>query len=46
MEQQQFEKWELTPEGVEVQKYGSHEARLYNAIDSNVGTKQAEIMVS
>ena len=45
MEQQQYEKWELTPEGMEVLKYGSHEARVYNAVDSNEGTAQAQIMV-
>ena len=44
-EQQQFEKWELTPEGVQVLEFGSHEARVYNAVDRHEGTLQAQIMV-
>lgn len=45
-EQQQFEKWVLTAEGSEVVKSGSHEARVYNAVDKKDGTSQAEIMAS
>ena len=35
----------LTPEGLEVVKCGSHEARVYNAVDSREGASQAQIMV-
>ena len=35
----------LTAEGLEVVKCGSHEARVYNAVDSTEGTPQAQIMV-
>ena len=44
-EQRQFEKWVLTEEGSEVVKTGSHEARVYHAVDSNEGTAQSKIMV-
>ena len=45
-EQQQFEKWVLTAEGSEIVKSGSHEARVFNAVDEKEGTAQAELMVS
>ena len=35
----------LTAEGSEVVKHGSHEARVYNAVDGTTGTPQAQIMV-
>ena len=44
-EQRQFERWVVTEEGREVMKTGSHEARVYNAVDKDEGTSQAEIMV-
>lgn len=44
-EQRQFESWELTSEGSEVVEKGSHEARVYSAVDPENGTPQAEIMV-
>lgn len=44
-EQQQFEKWVLTAEGTEVVKSGSHEARVYNAVNKTEGTRQVDIMV-
>ena len=37
--------WQLTDEGREVVREGSHEARLYNAVDSRQGTLQAQLMV-
>ena len=45
-EQRQFEQWVLTEEGSEVIQNGSHEARVYNAVDAQNGTSQAHIMVS
>ena len=44
-EQSQFEKWMLTEEGLEFVEKGSHEARLFNAVDTEKGTLQAELMV-
>ena len=44
-EQRQFEKWMLTAEGEEMVQYGSHEARLFNAVDPQNGSIQAELMV-
>ena len=44
-EQRQFEQWVVTGEGSEVMKSGSHEARVYKAVDENAGTAQSEIMV-
>ena len=44
-EQRQFEKWVLTAEGTEVVERGSHEARVYDAVDPKEGTSQAELMV-
>ena len=38
--------WQLTDEGREVIREGSHEARLYNAVDSRHGTLQDQLMVS
>lgn len=35
----------LTTEGAEVVKSGSHEARVYNAVDGDEGTSQDIIMV-
>ena len=43
--QQQFEKWVLTAEGLEVVASGSHEARVYHAVEEETGTLQADIMV-
>ena len=37
--------WQLTDEGREVVREGSHEARLYNAVDPREGTPQAQLMV-
>lgn len=36
----------LTGEGTEVVEEGSHEARVYGAVDAETGTPQAEIMVT
>lgn len=44
-EQRQFERWELTAEGEEMVQHGSHEARLFNAVDPQNGSLQAELMV-
>ena len=35
----------LTAEGEEMVQYGSHEARLFNAVDPQNGSIQAELMV-
>ena len=45
-EQRKFDQWVLTEEGSEVIENGSHEARVYDAVDSRYGTSQADIMVS
>ena len=45
-EQRQFDKWALTSEGSEIVEKGSHEARLYGAVDKENGTLQADLMVS
>ena len=45
-EQRQFDKWVLTSEGSEFVEKGSHEARLYGAVDKENGTLQADLMVS
>ena len=45
-EQRQFDKWVLTSEGSEIVEKGSHEARLYGAVDKENGTLQAHLMVS
>ena len=45
-EQRQFDKWVLTSEGSEIVEKGSHEARLYRAVDKENGTLQADLMVS
>lgn len=37
-------KWDLTEEGKQVVKHGSHEAQVYNAIPA-AGSTQPEIMV-
>ena len=44
-EQRQFERWVLTSEGKEVVASGSHEARVYFAVDEVNGTLQSELMV-
>lgn len=44
-EQRQFEKWVVTGEGTEVMETGSHEARVYDAVDKDQGTTQSELMV-
>ncbi len=44
-EQRQFESWVLTSEGTEIVESGSHEARLFNAVDPETGALQAELMV-
>jgi len=44
-EQRQFEKWVLTGEGEEIVQHGSHEARLFNAVNPQDGSPQAELMV-
>ena len=44
-EQRQFEKWVLSAEGTEVVEKGSHEARLFDAVDPKNGASQAELMV-
>ncbi len=44
-ELRQFEQWVLTDEGSEVVRDGSHEARVYRAVDPQNGTLQADIMV-
>ena len=44
-QQRQFEKWVLTDEGSEVIREGSHEARVYGAVDSKTGSLQSDIMV-
>lgn len=46
IEQRQFERWVLTSEGEEVVERGSHEARLFEAVDKESGSPQAELMVS
>ena len=46
LEQDQFEKWELTEEGAEIVEKGSHEARVFNAIEAEKGSLQADIMAS
>ena len=45
-EQRQFESWVLTGEGLEVMEKGSHEARVYGAVNAETGTPQSEIMVT
>lgn len=45
-EQRQFERWVLTGEGVDVMEKGSHEARMFQAVDKDTGSLQAELMVS
>lgn len=45
MEQDQSDHWELTDEGKEFVEKGSHEARLFNAIDQAKGTLQSTLMV-
>jgi len=45
-EQRSFNTWSLTDEGKQVLQHGSHEAVVYNAVDPNEGTLQAEVMVS
>lgn len=35
----------VTVEGAEVMKTGSHEARVYQAVDKDTGTLQADVMV-
>ena len=44
-EQRQFEKWVLSAEGSECVERGSHEARLFDAVDPKSGVSQAELMV-
>ena len=44
-EQRQFERWVLTSEGEEVVARGSHEARMFEAVDKDSGSLQAELMV-
>ncbi|KAL5487097.1 hypothetical protein EMCRGX_G019656 [Ephydatia muelleri] len=44
LEQNQFEKWELTEEGAEIVEKGSHEARVFNAVDAEKGSLQADLM--
>ena len=44
-EQRQFERWDLTDEGREVVERGSHEARVFQAVDADVGTLQDKLMV-
>ena len=44
-EQRQFERWVLTSEGEEVVERGSHEARMFEAVDKDSGSLQAELMV-
>ena len=44
-EPRQFESWVLTWEGSEVVEQGSHEARLFEAVDVEAGTPQADVMV-
>ena len=44
-EQRQFEKWVLSAEGSEFLEKGSHEARLFDAVDPQSGASQAELMV-
>ena len=41
----QFERWVLTDEGREVVERGSHEARMFQAVDADSGSPQAELMV-
>ncbi|XP_072019308.1 phenylalanine--tRNA ligase alpha subunit-like [Amphiura filiformis] len=45
-EQRTSKHWELTEEGKEVTKDGSHEARVYNAIPADGGIQQAQLMKS
>ena len=45
-DQRQFERWVLTDEGQEVVERGSHEARMFQAVDADGGSPQAELMVS
>ena len=44
-EQRQFDKWVLMSEGSEIVEKGTHEARLYGAVDKENGTLQADLMV-
>lgn len=44
-QQRQFDKWVLTDEGSEVTREGSHEARVYSAVDPKTGSLQSDIMV-
>ena len=44
-EQRQFERWVLTDEGEEVVERGSHEARMFQAVDADNGSLQTELMV-
>ena len=44
-EQRQFERWVLTAEGQEVVERGSHEARMFETVDKDSGSLQAELMV-
>uniref|UniRef100_A0A1X7TUQ5 Phenylalanyl-tRNA synthetase domain-containing protein n=2 Tax=Amphimedon queenslandica TaxID=400682 RepID=A0A1X7TUQ5_AMPQE len=43
-EQKQTELWELTEEGKEIAENGSHEVRLFEAVDQSNGTPQNELM--
>lgn len=44
-EQRTSKKWELTPEGKEIVKEGSHEVRVFNSIPPE-GLVQSELMVN
>ena len=45
-EQKQDELWELTEEGREIVQNGSHEVRIFEAVDPSNGTPQNELMVN
>ena len=44
-ELRQFNLWELTKEGIEIAEKGSHEVRVFMAVDRNNGSLHSELMV-
>ena len=46
VEQLQSDRWVLTDEGKDIVKHGSHEARVFYAINPEKGTLQSELMVT
>lgn len=44
-ELRQFNRWELTKEGAEIAENGSHEVRVFLAVDKDQGILHSEIIV-